>query len=181
MRVLLERGSRRIHLLTGVGLSGTVLAITIFALAESPVSYEPDTNITLGIMVLLAGITLSVAARLERPWVPIVMIPFGVLATGVSTAYHVIVNPGLVVGCSIARVGMGFPLPWGFTFNLAGGGRCILPLVPLYSPLTPRPDFVSFALDMIFYVAFGLAIMQFYRGITGKTIATGSSRVNNLT
>jgi hypothetical protein len=161
--------------LTGACFTGTVIAITGIAFAESPGSYEPDMIITPGIMVLLAGITLSVAARLERLWVPIVMIPFGILATAASTAYHVVVNPGQVVGCSIARVGTGYPLPWSFTYNLAGDGRCIVPLVPLYSPLIPRPNIVSFVLDMVFYVAIGLAIFQLYRGIIGKTMTAQTS------
>jgi hypothetical protein len=136
--------------------------------------------VTLGIMVLLAGIVFSVAARLERFWVPIIMIPFGVLATGVSTAYHVVVNPGLVIGCSIARVGMGFPLPWGFTYHPAGDGRCIVPLVQLYSLLTPGPNIASFALDVVFYVAIGLAIIQLYRGVNRTTITARSQPINKM-
>jgi hypothetical protein len=59
------------------------------------------------------------------------------------------------------------------------GPGCIVPLLPLY-PLNPGTNIVSFSLDMIFYVAVGVAIIQLYRGITGKTITARSSQVNKM-
>jgi hypothetical protein len=54
------------------------------------------------------------------------------------------------------------------------GPGCIVPLLPLY-PLNPGMNMVSFALDVVFYVAVGLAIIQLCRGIIGKNYHSSSS------
>jgi hypothetical protein len=179
LRVILGRGSRRIHLLMGGYLSAMVLAVTVIALANPPFSIEPDATISLAVIALLAGIGFVVVARLERLWVSIVAVPFGVLATLASALYHHIDVP-LQSACAFGRVNIGFPLPYRYAFIYTSTGPgCIVPLLPLY-PIHPGTNMVSFSLDVIFYVAVGVAIIQFYRGITGKTITPGSTRTHNM-
>jgi len=162
--------------LTGVYFFGLSLAIAVIALIDGPrFHFAPDSNVSLATLGLGVGIAFATAAGLERSRVLVAMIPLGTLATIVSTVNRVDYNPVQYPTCAIARVNMGFPLPWYFDYNFPVRG-CILPL-----PLLPRWDVVSFFLDVAFYVGVGLTIIQFSRGITGKTIATGSSQVNNLT
>jgi hypothetical protein len=126
---------------------------------------------------LIAGIVFAVAARLERAWVTIVIVPFGYLTTLASGLYPTDNNPGPILQCSAFLVNRGFPLPWNSTYRITGAQWCPAPLLPL---LDPSMGLVSFSLDLVFYVAAGQAIIQLYRGVTGKTIKTRSSRVNRM-
>jgi len=65
-----------------------------------------------------------------------------------------------VATCAFERVSIGFPLQYNSTYGFVGT-RCIVPLQP--HVLAPRIDMVLFALDMLFYVAAGLAIFPLYR------------------
>jgi hypothetical protein len=116
---------------------------------------------------LIAGIAFTVVVGLERVWVPALMVPFRILATIASAVYRIAEVPGQVYMCAFARINVGFPLQYNFTYDSIGS-RCIVPLHPLV--LAPRIDIALFSLDAIFYVAAGLAIIQLYRGIIGKTI-----------
>jgi hypothetical protein len=156
-----------------------VLAVTVIALANPPFSIEPDATISVAVIALFAGMGFVVVARLERPWVPIVTVPLGVLVTLASALYHHADVP-LQSACAFGRVNIGFPLPYRYAYMWTSTGPgCIVPLLPLY-PLNPGTNIVSFSLDMIFYVAVGVAIIQLYRGITGKTITARSSQVNKM-
>jgi len=151
-----------------------VLAVTVIALANPSFSIEPDATITVAVIALLAGIGFVVVARLEGPWVYIVTVPFGVLATLASALYHHLDVP-LQSACAFGRVNFGFPIPYRYTYmSTSTGPGCIVPLLPLY-PINPGTNMVSFSLDVIFYVAVGLAIIQLYRGIIGKTITAQTS------
>lgn len=177
MRVILQRGSRRIHLLTGACFSGVILAITYVALTEpSPYPFEPDPNLSLALPALIPGIVLAVGARLERFWVPIVMAPFGILAAQASAVYSVSSVPGDVAICAVTHFSSGFPLQYYFTMGLIGPRCAGLPL-PFFIP--PRMLMMPFLLDAVFYVAVGVAIIQLCRGITGKASTARSPPVNN--
>ena len=114
LRVILGRTSRRVHLLAGGCFSGIVLAITAIA-ATDVASYRLglDLSLSLGILALTAGIVYVVAARLERAWVAIAMIPLGWVATIASGFYPT--DAGPTIECDIFRVNKGFPLPWNLT------------------------------------------------------------------
>jgi hypothetical protein len=130
----------------------------------------------MGITLLLASIVVAVGYRFERLWVPLAMVFFGLLATVVSSAHSVVFdpsNPGLTYPCCVTRVNRGFPLPWSFTYEYLGGVRRAL--LPLYSQPYAGLDMVAFVLDVVFYVAIGLAIIQLYRGTIGKTITAQTS------
>jgi hypothetical protein len=156
-----------------------VLLISAIALAESASSLDLNPIVILGIIGLLAGIAFSVEARLERLRVPIAMVPFGILATLSSDNYSVASNPRQFGECSVVHFSRGFPLPWDGTNyisgNLSGGFPCVLT-----PPIFYIGGSVSFFLDLIFYVAVGVAIIQLYRGIRGTTVTAGSSRVKNI-
>jgi hypothetical protein len=131
------------------------------------------------VIALLAGIGFVVVARLEKPWVFIVTVPFGVLATLASALYHHIDVP-LQSACAFGRVNIGFPIPYRYTYMYTSTGPgCIVPLLPLY-PLNPGTNMVSFSLDVIFYIAVALAIIQLYRGATGKTIIGRALRAKTI-
>ncbi len=167
MRVVLGRGSRGIHLLTGVYLSGILLAITASALTDTTrFRFVLNPIISLAMIGLIAGIAFAVAARVEKFWVPVVMVPFAVLTTLASAVYQVANSSRLVGECAIVTVSRGFPLPWRSTYDLIGP-RCLL---LLYQILAPIRNTTLFSLDALFYVAAGLAIIQLFRGITGKTL-----------
>ena len=101
MRVILGRGSRRIHLLTGVYLSGLSFVMAVIALTDGPrVQYLPDLNVSLVTLGLLAGIALAVAARLERSRVLAVLVPLGIIATLASALYSVTLTAGPPGICS---------------------------------------------------------------------------------
>jgi hypothetical protein len=171
-------------------LSGLALAITTVALVSTP-SFRllPDLGISLAIIGLVAGIAFTVPARLERAWVPIVMIPFGILATVASFSYSV-TAPAVQFGqCGFQSIGRGFPLAWNFSYSMFGL-RCPVRLSsllapigggPLYSLLSPRVSLASFALDVAFFVGAGVAIIQLYRGITGRTITAQSLLASKMT
>jgi hypothetical protein len=151
-----------------------VLAVTVIALANPPFSIEPDATISVAVIALFAGIGFVVVARLERAWVSIVAVPFGVLAALASALYHHADVP-LQSACAFGRVNFGFPLPYRYAYMYTSTGPgCIVPLLPLY-PVNPGMNMVSFSLDVIFYVAVGVAIIQLYRGIIGKTITAQTS------
>ncbi len=169
MRVILARGSRSGHLLTGAYLSGLTLAITTIALtspARSP--YVVDQNISLALIGLVVGIAFALAARLERHWVMIVMIPLGFAATFASASYPPINNAGPITECATFRVNRGFPLPWTVTHELPGSYFCPPPGW-LQPSINPTMGAVSFFVDVIFYIAIGLAIIQLFRATTGRT------------
>ena len=167
MRDILRRGSRRTHFLTGVYFSGLGLAIIAIVLTDAPTfRFELDMSIRLSMIGLFAGIAFAIAARLERPWVPILMVPFGALATLVSMAYQIAYNPGINPGgCNGSSVQSGFPFPWSSTYNFVGS-RCLLLYIPMSSHVI---DTVSFFLDVLFYAAVGVAIIQLFRATTGRT------------
>jgi hypothetical protein len=168
LRGFLARGSRVPHLLTGGSLSGAVLAITYYASANAtPFSSQPNLSLSLAVLALITGIVFTVATRLERSWVPIVLAPLGILLTLVSRAYQVSSAPGNEAICAVTHVNNGFPLQYYFTMSFEGP-RCLRLLLPLLVP--PRTALSSFLLDVAFYIAAGLAIIQLYRGITGTTI-----------
>lgn len=135
MGEVLGPGSQTAHLLTSSYLALGVLAITAIALGEFPLSSESDRIITMGITLLLASIVVAVGNRFEQLWVPLAMVFFGLLATGVSSAHSVVFdpsNPVLTYPCCVTRVNRGFPLPWSFTYEFFGGGRyTLLPPYPI--------------------------------------------------
>ena len=118
-----------------------------------------DPILGLAMIGLIAGIGFSVEGRLESLWVPVFLVPLGILVTATS-ALLVSVTPANFGDCTITYVGRGFPLPWNSAFDFAGS-RCL----PLLLPSTVGRDMISFALDVIFYIAAGIAIIQLYRGI----------------
>jgi hypothetical protein len=162
----------------GVYLSGLTLVITVGALMDTArFQYMPDLSISPAMVGLAVGIAFAVAARIERYWVPVVMVPLGILATLASVLYQVVNNPVRPGGCVFAFVHGGFPLPWNTTYNLVGSGCLAFPL----TIINPVIDRVSFSLDVVFYVAVGLAVIQLYRGITGRTITARSLLASKMT
>jgi hypothetical protein len=176
LRVILARGSRTTHVLTSAFLAGVVESITAIGFGKAPLSAEWSTLITLGILVLVASMVVLVVAELEGLLVPLAMASLGVIATVVSASHTVVEIPPGAEWCYFPRVNRGFPLPWNYTYGLSG--QCPAHLSPLFPYV--GPDMLAFALDVVYYVAIGLAIIQFYRGIRGMTIAGRSSRVNNM-
>lgn len=145
-----------------------MLIITAVAATETTrYPFGLDPRLSLLMIGLIAGIAFTVMVGLERVWVPALVVPFGILATIASTVYRVAEVPGQVSMCGPVQTNIGFPLQYNFTYESIGS-RCIVPLHSLV--LAPRIDIALFSLDAIFYVAAGLAIIQLYRGITGRTI-----------
>jgi hypothetical protein len=166
LRVLLRRGSRRIHVLTGVYLSGLTFTVTAIAVTDATrFHFVPDPRVSLATIGLVAGIAFAVVARLERGWVLTAMVPLGILATLASALYSASITSGQG-GCAYTYVNKGFPLAWSSTYDLLGS-PCYLLLYLIYNPAR---DLIFYSLDVIFYVAVGLAIIQVYRGIVGKTV-----------
>jgi hypothetical protein len=110
--------------LTGVWLSGAVFSITAVGLLVSPFSSGLLTIIILEMVFLFSGVALLVGERLERLWVMMALVPFGVLATIASTA-HAFADPDRGY-CFFVLVKLGFPLPWTFRYD-PNGLVCPLP------------------------------------------------------
>jgi hypothetical protein len=177
LREILLRETRRKHLLTGIYLSGLTLATTALALGGTQDFHFPlDPIVSIVLIGLFPGIIFAVASRLERTLVPILMFPFAVLATVASALHHRVNYPGQLIECGVYRVNIGFPLPWNFRYELYGNSPCPLPAFPL----PPQPNMISFFLDVVFYVAAGIAIIQLLRGTIGRTNTTRSSPVNKM-
>jgi len=162
--------------LTGVYLSGLTLAVTAIAVTDATrFHFVPDPSVSLATIGLVAGIAFAVAARLERGWVLTAMVPLGILATLASALYSASITSGQGA-CAYTYVNKGFPLAWSSTYDLLGS-PCYLLLYLIYNPAR---DLIFYSLDVIFYVAVGLAIIQLYRGMTAKTIAARSLRVGKV-
>jgi hypothetical protein len=104
------------------------------------------------------------------------MVPFGILATLVSSLYQIANNPVNPLGCAASYVNRGFPLSWYSTYYFVGS-HCTILLIPANNPII---NMVSFLLDVVFYVAAGIAIIQLYRGAVEKIPSTTSARVNKI-
>jgi hypothetical protein len=115
-----------------------------------------------------AGVAFVVAARLEKAKVLGVIVPVAILTALISGLYTVTLTSGPPGTCSFMYVNRGFPLAWGSTYDIFLN-PCIL---LRYLPVNPARDAIFFSLDVIFYVAVGLAIIQLFRGLARKTITS---------
>jgi hypothetical protein len=150
----------------GVYLSGLVLVFLVIALVDTGLyPLVPDPNVRLATLGLVAGIVFAIGLGLEKAKVLGITTLAAVLATLTSGIYAVTLTADGPGPCSFEYVNRGFPLAWDSTFSITGS-PCIL---LRYGAVNPPRDVIFFFLDMVFYVAAGLAIIQLFRATTGRT------------
>jgi len=107
-------------------------------------------------LLIFLGIIVSVWTRVVHPWRLMAVFSLAVLI-GVGSGFYQRPSGPAFSLCGLEAVYGGFPFPWTMHWVLTGGPTCPVLLHPL---VNHGPSLAVFGVDVLFYLALGLGILQ---------------------
>jgi len=147
-----------VHLLAAAYFLGLVL-VELYEAGFGNYSLLLSVSILAGTVSLLIflGIIVSVLTRVVPPWHLMAVAGLAVLVGMGSAFYQRPSGPAFSL-CGLQAVYGGFPFPWTMHWVLTGGPTCPILLLP--RPVNHGPSLAVFGVDVIFYLASGLGLLQ---------------------